>query len=82
MKVCAQGHLLGPGKLTMAEAMGYVLSLPGVTNVIVGCTTPQEVEENASIARDFAPFNREELQMLEQRTQALATLSNYYKKQE
>src|SRR5439155_14359864 len=26
MKVCAQGKLLGPGKLTMDEAIGYVLS--------------------------------------------------------
>src|SRR5436305_3123055 len=31
MKVCAQTRLLG--RLSMAEAMGYVLSLPGVSSV-------------------------------------------------
>src|SRR5262245_15163286 len=39
MKVCAQGALLGPRGLSMDEAMGYVLSLAGVSHVIVGCKT-------------------------------------------
>src|SRR5436305_3300115 len=42
MKSCAQGALLGPGKLTMDEALGYVLSLAGVSTVVVGCRTPSE----------------------------------------
>src|SRR5262249_51863049 len=47
MKVCAQTRLLG--KLSMAEAMGYVLSLAGVCNVIIGCSSPAEVDENVAI---------------------------------
>src|SRR5215212_5611984 len=42
MKTCAQGALLGPKGLSMEEAMGYVLSLAGVTHVIVGCKAPAE----------------------------------------
>ena len=37
MKVCAQGALLD--ELSMEECIGYSLSLPGVSHVIIGCTT-------------------------------------------
>jgi len=80
MKVCAQGALLGRGKLTMDEAIGYVLSLPGVSNVIVGCKTPAEVDENAGIARSFVPFNDERRRTLEERTHSQASAFTYYKR--
>jgi aryl-alcohol dehydrogenase-like predicted oxidoreductase len=80
MKVCAQGRLLGRGAVTMDEAMGYVLSLPGVSTVIVGCSTPQEVDENARIARAFTPFAESRLRALEARTQPRAELFGYFKK--
>jgi len=56
MKVCAQGRLLGKGAFSMNEAMGYVLSLGGVSLTIVGCQSPEEVEMNARIAREFQPL--------------------------
>ena len=59
MKVCAAGRLVVPGMLTMDQAMGYVLSLPGVSNVIVGCWTPAEVDDNARIARAFSALGAE-----------------------
>ncbi|MGO9114241.1 MAG: hypothetical protein ACLP9L_33925 [Thermoguttaceae bacterium] len=34
MKSTAQGRLLKNGTLAMAEAMGYVLSLPGVSTLL------------------------------------------------
>jgi predicted aldo/keto reductase-like oxidoreductase len=40
MKIYAQGALLSPDKLSAEDAMGYVLSLPGVSTVVVGCRTP------------------------------------------
>src|SRR5438874_72231 len=49
MKICAQKRLLY--RLTMAEALGYVWSIPGVSLAIVGCETPTEVDENAELAR-------------------------------
>jgi predicted aldo/keto reductase-like oxidoreductase len=79
MKVCAQGALLGPGKLTMEEAMSYVLSLPGVSNTIVGCKTPAEVDENARIARRFVPLDDHGRQSLEERTRRRAAAFTYYK---
>ena len=78
MKVCAQGRLLST--LTMAECMGYVLSQPGVTNVVIGCQTPEEVDANADFVRSFETFSQEKLNQLEQRTRARAAAFTYYKK--
>jgi aryl-alcohol dehydrogenase-like predicted oxidoreductase len=80
MKVCAAGALLGHGGLTMEEALGYVLSLPGVSNVIVGCRLPEEVDANAAIARRFVPFPESRLRDLEARTRAGAGRFTSYKK--
>ncbi len=82
MKSTAQGVLLKNGTVTMAEAMGYVLSLPGVSTVIIGCKTPGEVDENARIARQFVPLPVAVVQDLHCRTEANAEEFNYYKKPE
>jgi len=78
MKVTAQGRLLD--LLTMEEAMGYVLSLPGVSNVIIGCRTPAEVDANARIARQWLRFDDEKLRALELRTRRRADTYAYFKK--
>lgn len=80
MKVCAAGALVGPGRLAMAEAMGYVLSLPGVSNVIVGCRTPEEVDENAQVARAFQAFAEDRMRGLEAVTHRAAQVLTSYKK--
>ncbi len=79
MKVAAQGALLGPGGLTMGEAMGYALSLPGVTHAIIGCSTTDEVDDNARLARCFAPFDAARMRALEERTRARAQEYAYFK---
>ena len=58
----------GARPVTSAEAMGYVLSLPGVSTVIIGCSSPAEVDDNARIARSFQPFDEPAMQALEERT--------------
>ena len=80
MKVCAQGRLLGRGLLTMDEALGYVLSVPGVSNVIVGCQTPAEVDDNARIARAFVQIEERRMRELESRTRAGSALFGYFKR--
>ena len=68
MKVYAAGALLrGSGSLAVssAEAMGYVLSLPGVSTVIIGCSSPAEVDDNARNARSFQPFAEPAMRALE-----------------
>jgi predicted aldo/keto reductase-like oxidoreductase len=80
MKVCAAGSLIARGGLTMDDAMGYVLSLSGVSNVIIGCQTPAEVDDNARIARAFRPLGEHEMRALETRTRRNAASFNYYKR--
>jgi len=65
---------------TMAEAMGYVLSMPAVSTLIIGCKTPAEVDENAQIARQFAPFTAAQMQELEGRTRPNADVFSYFKR--
>jgi hypothetical protein len=80
MKIYAQGTLLGPDKLTAEDAMGYVLSLPGVSTVVVGCRTPTEVDDNVRIVRQFAAFDRDHLRQLETWTRRYAAVCTGYKK--
>ncbi len=80
MKSTAQGALLDGGTLTMAEAMGYVLSTPAVSTLIIGCKTPAQVDENARIARQFAVFSDQQLRGLEARTQPKAEEFSYFKR--
>jgi len=82
MKVYAAGVLLHSGSMPLSprEAMGYVLSLPGISTVIIGCSSPAEVDENAHIARTFQPFDEPAMRSLENRTHALAVAFTGYKK--
>jgi len=82
MKVYAAGVLLHNGSIpiTPGEAMGYVLSLPGVSTVIIGCASPAEVDENAGIARTFHPFDEPTMHSLEERVHARAGVFTAYKK--
>ena len=82
MKVYAAGALLrnSSSGLTSAQAMGYVLSLPGISTVIIGCSTTTEVDDNARIARAFRPFDESAMRAIEARTSAHAGFFTSYKK--
>ena len=83
MKVYAAGSLVkGEGvdrPMKPADAMGYVLSLSGVSTVIIGCSSPAEVDENARIARSFQPFDASVMQDLEERTRPYSGFFTNYK---
>jgi predicted aldo/keto reductase-like oxidoreductase len=79
MKVYGAGTLIGPGGLAPDQAMRYVLSLPGVSTVVIGCGTPGEVEQNAQIAREFVPMGPNEMQELETSTRKSAGRFTSYK---
>ncbi len=78
MKTCSQGALLDT--LSMNEAVGYALSLGGVTHAIIGCKTEQEVDDNARIVRAFKPLDAANMRELESRTKAEHEAFAYYKK--
>lgn len=80
MKVAAQGTLIGPGKLTMDDALGYALSLQGVSHAIIGCQTPKEVDDNVRIVRDFVPLGADKMRELEEKTKMQAARYGAFKK--
>ncbi|MBI2248193.1 MAG: aldo/keto reductase [Armatimonadetes bacterium] len=81
MKVVARGALLRPvGPLTAPEAIQYVLSLPGVSTAILGCRTPQEVDDNVRIATAFQPLSAEQLAALEGRALPFAPIATTFKR--
>jgi hypothetical protein len=57
-----------------------VLSLPGVSTVVVGCRTPAEVDDNVRLVRQFAAIDGAHLRQLETRTQRYAAVCTAYKK--
>ena len=66
MKTYSGGLLALPGlPLQAGEALRYALSLDGVSCAIVGCRTPQEVEQNADTVREFVPVDLERRRQLE-----------------
>jgi predicted aldo/keto reductase-like oxidoreductase len=82
MKVYAAGALVSGGapRFTPSEAMGYVLSLPGVSTVVIGCSSPAEVDDNAQIARAFRPFDAAALSELEKHAHPRAAQFTAYKR--
>lgn len=69
MKIPAYGKLLKPGGLAgMHQAMGYVLSLPGVQGCVIAAENPQQLEANFQVAQAFKPLTQEEMKAIEQLT--------------
>ncbi|MBI4452808.1 aldo/keto reductase [Candidatus Woesearchaeota archaeon] len=77
MKVASQGHALS--SIKMEEAFDFSLS-QDVDLAIIGCKTPQEVEQNASLARNFKPLGKEELADIENKTKNFVAETNFFKK--
>ena len=77
MKVTAQGRALS--SIIMEEAFGFSLS-QDVDLAVIGCKTPQEVEQNASLAMNFRPLNKEELTDIENKTCDFVAETNFFKR--
>ena len=77
MKVTAQGHALS--SISMEDAFNFSLS-QDVDLAIIGCKTSQEVEQNASLARNFRPLNKEDLFNIENKTKNSIAEMNFFKK--
>ena len=77
MKVCARGRLLE--KISMREAMDYVLSYP-VSTVIVGCDSIAQLEENVELARTHTPINAQQMAALHERTKPIASQALWFRR--
>lgn len=77
MKVCARGRLFE--KITMREAMDYVLSFP-VSTVIVGCDSIAQLEENVELARTHTPISDTQMTALHARTKPIASRALWFRR--
>ena len=66
------------GTLDMRQAMYYSLSLP-VSTVIIGCDSIPQLEENVQLAREFTPFNQQQLAALTEKAQSVAKQSLFFR---
>lgn len=80
MKIPARGRLFRDGGITtMRDAMSYVLTLDGVSTVIIGCDDVAQLEENVSIATNFQPLSNSEMARLEGLTESYAADAAFFK---
>jgi len=67
-----------PGTLDMRQAMYYSLSLP-VSTVIIGCDSIPQLEQNVQLAREFTPFNQQQMAALNQKAQPVSKQALFFR---
>jgi aryl-alcohol dehydrogenase-like predicted oxidoreductase len=67
-----------PGTLTKHETMFYTLSLP-ISTAIIGCDSVEQVEECVRLAREFTPFNDEQMVELADKTEPIAKQALFFR---
>ncbi len=79
MKIPAYGRLLQPGILNMEQAMGYVLSLPGVHCCIVATESVEMLQSNVRVAQVFQQLNQQEIGAIEQKTASVWQENTFFR---
>lgn len=80
MKVPGRGYLLQNGvSFSIEPLMRYALSWP-VSTIIIGCDSPEQVEENVRVARHFTPMTEAEMRELENAYEPFIADGQFYKK--
>jgi hypothetical protein len=67
-----------PGTIEMRQAMYYSLSLP-VSTVIVGCDSVAQLEHNVQLAREFTPFNQQQMVALNEKAQPVSKQALFFR---
>jgi len=67
-----------PGTLDMKQAMYYSLSLP-VSTVIIGVDSIAQLEQNVQLARDFTPYNQQQLAGLSAKAEPVSKQALFFR---
>jgi len=75
-----EGMVLAPnsGTIDMRQAMYYSLSLP-VSTVIIGCDSVAQLEQNVQLAREFTPFNQQQMAALSEKAQPVSKQALFFR---
>lgn len=68
-----------PGTITIKEALSYNMSLP-VSTTIIGVDSVAQIEENVSIASEFSPLSKQEMQDIEFKTLPIVRQGLYFRR--
>lgn len=79
MKVPAYGRLLKPGRLTMEQAMGYVLSLEGVHSCIIAAENIEQLQSNIQVAAAYQPLTTSDKQSIETLTETVWEENTFFR---
>ncbi|MEB3339969.1 aldo/keto reductase [Okeania sp.] len=79
MKIPAYGRLLKPGILNMQEAMGYVLSLPGVHCCIIATESVEMLQSNVRVAQEFQQLSQQDMGVIEQKTASVWQENTFFR---
>jgi aryl-alcohol dehydrogenase-like predicted oxidoreductase len=66
------GEMVRKGGVTAQDGLRYAMSLP-VATTISGIESPEVLEQNLGVAREFKPFSEAEMKSLRERCQKLAS---------
>jgi len=81
MKIPARGELFREGGITsMRDALNWTFSQP-VSTVIVGCDTVEQLEENVTVATEFEPLSREDLDRISSMTAHYPREAAFFKRE-
>jgi aryl-alcohol dehydrogenase-like predicted oxidoreductase len=67
-----------PGTIDMRQAMYYSLSLP-VSTVIIGCDSVTQLEQNVQLAREFTPFNQQQMAALSHKAEPVSKQALFFR---
>ncbi|MGH9650451.1 MAG: aldo/keto reductase, partial [Terriglobales bacterium] len=67
------------GRITMREALYYVLSQP-VSTVIIGCDSISQLEQNIQLASEYTPLSEEQHNQLAARVEPIARQSLFFRR--
>jgi aryl-alcohol dehydrogenase-like predicted oxidoreductase len=68
MKVPAYGRLIQPHLISMEQAMGYSLSVPGVHCCVIAAENPAQLESNVKVAQQYQPLSQPQMEQIAQLT--------------
>jgi len=68
-----------PGRITMRDALFYVLSLP-VSTVIIGVDDTRQLEENVQLAKEFTPLTDGQMLALQKKTETIARQALFFRR--
>lgn len=82
MKVFSQGFIFHPkGIRDSGEALRYALNIDGVSTIIVGHDTVEQLEKNVEVAKNYNQLQFEDMSLIENKTKKYLRRASFFRKE-